>query len=104
MGATKELTTANFKETIATGVTLVDFWATWCGPCRMLSPIIDELATELTDADICKVDCDDNRDIAVEYGVNSIPAIFVFKDGEVVESFQGVQSKADLAAAVSKHL
>lgn len=104
MGAALELTTDNFKDTIATGVTLVDFWATWCGPCRMLGPVIDEIATEITDADICKVDCDTQRDIAVEYGVSSIPAIFIFKDGEIVESFTGVQSKGALTEAVKKHI
>jgi len=104
MGAAKELTVDNFKETIATGVTLVDFWATWCGPCRMLSPIVDEIATEITEADICKVDCDAQRDLAVEYGVNSIPAIFIFKDGKIVDSFNGVQAKADLVAAIKKQL
>lgn len=104
MGAAKELTVDNFNETIATGVTLVDFWATWCGPCRMLGPIVDEIATEITEADICKVDCDAQRDLAVEYGVNSIPAIFIFKDGKIVDSFNGVQSKADLVEAVKKNL
>ncbi len=103
MGAALNLNDSNFKDTIKSGVTLVDFWATWCGPCRMLGPVIDEIAGELSDADICKVDCDENRDIAAEYGVSSIPAIFIFKDGEIVESFKGVQSKDALIAAVQKH-
>ena len=103
MGAAKQLNNDNFKETIKSGVTLVDFWATWCGPCRMLGPIIDDIATEITDADVCKCDCDENREIAAEYQVSSIPAIFIFKDGEIVESFKGVKSKDELIAAIKKH-
>ncbi|MGL4853973.1 MAG: thioredoxin [Lentisphaeria bacterium] len=105
MGAAKNLTNENFQETITSGITLVDFWATWCGPCRMLTPVIDELAEEFAGrANICKVNCDEARDIAIEYGVTSITAIFIIKDGEVVERFTGVQAKGDLVSAITKHL
>lgn len=83
---------------------LVDFWATWCGPCLTQGPIVDELAEEIGDkAVIAKLDVDDNQDIAGEYGVMSIPTILVFKDGEVVEQLVGVHQKEDLMKVLEKH-
>ena len=92
MGKYIELNSKNFESTIKSGVSLVDFWATWCGPCRMLSPIIDELAQEYGDkANICKVDTDseDNQAISANYGIRSIPTIIFFKNGEVVDQLVG---------------
>jgi len=103
--ATKHLTKENFKETIAEGVTLVDFWATWCGPCRMIAPVIDELAADFAGkADICKVDTDAEQNIAIEYGIRAIPTIFFFKNGEVVDTVTGAQSKTVLAETLNKLL
>ena len=77
---------------------LVDFWAEWCGPCKMLSPVLDELAAELGEGvKIAKVNVDDNRDLAVQYGVKSIPMLLFFKDGEVKDKVVGLVPKDTLA-------
>ena len=75
---------------------LVDFWATWCGPCRMQGPIIDELADEVEGVKFAKLDVDENMPIAQKYGVASIPTLKVFKGGEVIESVVGLQSKENV--------
>jgi thioredoxin 1 len=94
MGKYIELTTANFDETIKSGVSLVDFWAPWCGPCRVVAPVIDELAGEYEGkANICKVNTDDEQDLAVKFGIRSIPTILFFKDGELVDQMVGATSK-----------
>ena len=85
-------------------VALVDFWATWCGPCQTQGPIVDELASDIGDkAVIAKLDVDENQDIAGQYGVMSIPTLLLFKDGEVVEQMVGVHQKEDLLKAIEKH-
>ncbi len=77
---------------------LVDFWAEWCGPCKMLSPVLDELATELGEqVKIAKVNVDDNRDLAVKFGVRSIPMLLFFKDGEVKDKVVGLVPKNTLS-------
>jgi thioredoxin 1 len=101
------LTSANFKDTIAAAPTpvLVDFWAPWCGPCKMMAPILEELATELAGKlTICKVNVDDNGDIAGEYGIRAIPTLLLFKGGQLVEQFVGMMDKATLKAKVSAKL
>lgn len=72
---------------------LIDFWASWCGPCKMLMPVIEELAGEVTDAKICKVNVDEQPDLAAKYGVMSIPTLVVIKNGQTVNKTVGVQSK-----------
>ena len=73
---------------------LVDFFAPWCGPCRMLSPIIDEIAEERTDVKVCKINTDEQEELAIRFGIMSIPTLIVFKNGEVVKKTMGVQPKA----------
>lgn len=83
---------------------LVDFWAPWCGPCMQQGPIIDELADEITGkAKIFKVNVDDNSELASQYSIMSIPALKVFKNGNVVEEFVGVHSKKQLLEVIEKH-
>ena len=95
----------NFDEQTKSGVVLLDFWAEWCGPCRMLSPVIDTLSAEFTGkASIAKINIDDESELATKYGVRSIPTIFILKDGEIVEQFFGVQTKECLTEALNKHL
>ncbi len=94
MGKYVELTSANFDETVKEGVTLVDFWAPWCGPCRMIAPVIEELAEEYEGkATIAKVNTDEEQEIAVKYGIRSIPTVMIFKNGEVVDQMIGAASK-----------
>ena len=97
MGKYIELTSENF-DVIKEGVALVDFWAPWCGPCRMIAPIIEELANDYDGkAKICKVNTDEAQDLAVQFGVRSIPTILFFKDGERKAQLIGAQSKQIIA-------
>ncbi|SMP88750.1 thioredoxin [Epsilonproteobacteria bacterium SCGC AD-311-C15] len=94
-----ELTSANFEATLAEGVSIVDFWAPWCGPCRMIAPVIEELAEDYDGkANVCKVNTDEEQDIAVKFGIRSIPTIMFFKNGEMVDQIVGAQSKHALAS------
>ncbi|MXV38208.1 thioredoxin [Flavobacteriaceae bacterium Ap0902] len=94
-----EITDANFKETInSEKPVLVDFWAAWCGPCRMVGPTVETLSEEYADTAIVgKVDVDANPDTAAEYGIRNIPTILFFKNGEVVDKVVGVVPKDQLA-------
>ena len=84
---------------------LVDFWATWCGPCRMIAPILDELAEEYAGrVKICKVNVDDEPALAQRYKIMSIPAVFLFRDGEVVEKMIGERPKQSFADAIEENL
>ena len=85
-----------FDETIKTGVTLVDFYADWCGPCKMLAPILEDLSNEYKDIDFVKVNCDDEMGLADRYQIMSIPAIFIFKDGKVLTSTGGYRPKEQM--------
>ncbi len=99
------LTASNFDETISDGLVLVDFWATWCPPCRIQGPIVEELAGEIGSvATISKLDVDDHGSVAALYEVRNIPTLILFKDGQPVERFVGVQQKETLKAAIDKHL
>lgn len=100
-----ELNSLNFDELAAKGVALVDFWAPWCGPCRSMSPVVDELAGEYEPrALVGKVNIDDNDTLAARFGVMTIPSLFVLKDGEVVKHFVGVQAKEALKLALNASL
>ena len=92
------ITTSNFEEEVLKSEVpvLVDFWAAWCGPCKMLSPIIKEIADEVQGVKIGKVNVDEEPDLAMKYKIMSIPTVMVFKDGEVVNKAIGMQTKAAL--------
>ena len=99
------LTDMNFEKTIAKGLTLVDFWATWCAPCRMQGPIINDLANEMKGkVQIGKLDVDKNPRIARKLGIRNIPTLYLFKNGEIVKQFVGVKPKTVLAKEIEKHL
>ena len=99
------LADANFNKTIAKGVTLVDFWAVWCTPCKIQGPIVSEVAEELSDkAKIAKLDVQANQKTAQQLGIRNIPTIIIFKDGKAVRKFVGVKSKSVLVKAVNEAL
>jgi thioredoxin 1 len=101
MSNATELTTTNFDDMVSEGVTLIDFWAEWCGPCKMISPLIDEIASEYDGkAKVGKINIDNEGDLAAKFGVSSIPTLLIIKDGEEDKRFIGVTPKADLAAAL----
>ncbi len=84
---------------------LVDFWAAWCGPCKAIAPVLDELSGEFEGkARIVKIDVDANPNLAAQYGIRSIPSLFVFKNGEKVDNVVGAQPKAQLSALLNKHV
>jgi thioredoxin 1 len=99
------ITDAEFQSTVAEGITLVDFWAPWCGPCRMIAPILDELAGELKDkARIVKINVDENPMVAGQFGVMSIPTLLLFKNGQKVDQKVGGQAKPQLKAFIDQAL
>lgn len=98
-----DLTLANFNtETTEAGIpVLIDFWASWCGPCKMLLPIIDEVAAEATNAKICKVNVDEQPAIASKFKIMSVPTLIVMKDGQVVNTTVGVKSKEEILSMLN---
>ena len=98
----KEITKDNFdKEVIAAnGKVLVDFWASWCGPCMMLGPIVADVSEKIDNVKFCKVDCDNDRELALEYGINAIPCLLVFENGEIVNRSVGLVEEQDIVNLV----
>ncbi|MCC8179456.1 MAG: thioredoxin [Planctomycetes bacterium] len=100
-GKVKEFTDANFTESTKSGVTLVDFWAPWCPPCRAQGPIVEKLAENIDeDVTIAKVNVDENADVATKFGVSSIPTLVVLKDGREEKRFVGLQQEDALRTAI----
>jgi thioredoxin 1 len=102
-----ELTDKNFEEKVVNnqGVTVIDFWAEWCGPCKMISPIIEELSKEYEGkATVGKVDVDNNHEVSMKYNIRSIPTILILKNGEVVDRHVGTTTKQVFADKIEAHL
>jgi thioredoxin 1 len=101
--AIQQLSDANFQAQVKNGVTLVDFWASWCMPCKMMAPVLNETAEGLGNtAKIAKLDVDANRESSAKYGVRSIPTLILFKNGKEVNRFVGVKTKDFLLKEISK--
>ncbi|RXJ59928.1 thioredoxin [Candidatus Marinarcus aquaticus] len=100
-----DLTQDTIEQTIKEGVSLVDFWAPWCGPCRMIAPVIEQLAQDFEGkAKICKVNTEDEQDLTMKYGIRSVPTILFVKDGEVLDQIIGATSKAALEEKLNTYL
>lgn len=105
MSKTIYLTKENIEQYLEKGVTLIDFWAPWCGPCRMIAPVIEELSLDYDGkANICKVNTDEEIEIGTKYNIRSIPTLLLFKDGELVNTIIGAQSKNTISKIIDKHL
>ena len=100
MSKAKELNSGNFEAEVlkSQGVVLVDFWAPWCGPCKMVGPILDEIAEELSEVKSGKVNVDDEQELAGKYGIRSIPTMIIFKNGEKVDQMVGALPKGSIKA------
>ena len=98
--AALKITKDNFQTEVleANGTVLVDFWASWCGPCKMIGPIIDQIADERGDVKVCKINVDDEPELAAKFRVMSIPTLIVFKDGQVVTQSMGAKPKTAILA------
>ena len=102
---TQHFNEEDFNKAIAAGTVLVDFWASWCGPCRMVAPVIDQLADDFDGrATVGKVDVDEQGALAMRFGIQSIPTVMIFKDGTVAETLIGVRDYAEYAAVLEANL
>jgi len=100
-----ELTESDFDSQVSEGVAVVDFWAPWCGPCKMMGPVMDSVSEKFADSvKVAKLNVDEARNVAVKFGITSIPAIFIFKDGVPARQLVGVQSEDTLLAAIEEVL
>lgn len=101
--ATKTITSSNFDSDVlgSDKPVVVDFWAEWCGPCKMIAPSLEEISEENSAIEVAKVNIDENQDLAVKFGVRSIPTLMMFKNGEHVDTLVGAQSKSKLAAWIN---
>ena len=97
-----QVTDSTFHQTINSGVYLVDFYADWCGPCKMLSPVLEEISNETADFVICKIDTDANQKIAQQFQITSLPTLILFKDGKEAARILGLRDKATILAFVEQ--
>ena len=100
----KILTSEEFNEKISNGLVVIDFFADWCGPCKMLAPIFDEISKEMEDVAFYKVDVDQSIDKAYEYKVSSVPTVLIFKDGELVDKFVGFMPKEQILEKINLNI
>lgn len=102
----KIINTGNFRGTVEEnqGVVVVDFFATWCGPCKMLAPVFESVSEELNNAKFVKVDIDESLELAQKFGISTVPTMMIFKDGKVVDKLVGFMPKENLKAKVEAHL
>ncbi len=103
---TTDLDSTNYSDFIKDGVVMIDVWAPWCGPCKQIGPIVDEISIDYKDKGVRvgKVDADQNKEIIASLGVRNIPAIIIFKNGEMVDKSVGMSTKATLEALLDKHI
>lgn len=100
-----ELNESNFSNEINDGIVIVDFWAPWCGPCRKLGPVLEEVAKELEGrVKVCKLNTDDSPKLAQDFSISAIPSVILFKDGEPIERMVGLTPKSTIISNVEKHL
>ncbi|KIY22667.1 MULTISPECIES: thioredoxin [Mesobacillus] len=98
-------TDATFANEIGSGIVLVDFWAPWCGPCKMIAPVLEQIDAEMSDkVKIVKLDVDDNQETAAKYGIMSIPTLLMLKDGQPVDKIIGYQPKEALVGRIQQHI
>ncbi|UII55111.1 thioredoxin [Cytobacillus spongiae] len=103
--AISHVTDQNFTTETGSGLVLADFWAPWCGPCKMIAPVLEELDSEMGDkVKIVKIDVDENQETAGKFGIMSIPTLLIMKDGEVIDKVVGFQPKEALAERLNSHL
>lgn len=98
----KLLNENNFKNTVSQGITVVDFYADWCGPCKALTPILEKVSQKV-EAQICKVNVDESRELALQYGVRGIPFLIVMKDGKMVEQSVGLKDENTILEMIGRH-
>ncbi|MBL8033636.1 MAG: thioredoxin [Leptospiraceae bacterium] len=105
MGLVQEITDQNFTNKTGSGVVMVDFWAPWCGPCRMVAPVLEDLQKEMGEkVSILKMNVDENPDTATKFGITSIPTLMVFKNGELVDRTVGAAPKEHYKTLLGKHI
>ncbi len=100
-----KLDTNSFEKEVlnCSGVVLVDFWAEWCGPCKMQLPVLEEISSEMTDVRVCKVNVDENNELAIKFGIRSIPTMMIFKNGEKVDQLVGLKQKNELVGKLNQY-